>query len=194
MMKNIILYWWRATRNKFSLNTVIVASCLLFAPVSQSAQLGEAEYTLGAGDLVRITVFGQSDLRVETRLSNVGIIRYPFLGDITLTGKTVNQVEQLIDKGLRGDYLVNPSVSVTVVEYRPFFIDGEVKKPGGYPYQPGLTVDKAAALAGGYTERAATKGEMIVNRSVNGIDTTISLRASDMIMPGDIISIQARFF
>jgi polysaccharide export outer membrane protein len=194
MMKNFILYWWRATRNKFSLNTVIVASCLLFAPVSQSAQLGEAEYTLGAGDLVRITVFGQSDLRVETRLSNVGIIRYPFLGDITLTGKTVNQVEQLIDKGLRGDYLVNPSVSVTVVEYRPFFIDGEVKKPGGYPYQPGLTVDKAAALAGGYTERAATKGEMIVNRSVNGIDTTISLRASDMIMPGDIISIQARFF
>jgi polysaccharide export outer membrane protein len=194
MMKNIILYWWRATRNKCSLNTVIVASCLLFAPVSQSAQLGEAEYTLGAGDLVRITVFGQSDLRVETRLSNVGIIRYPFLGDITLTGKTVNQVEQFIDKGLRGDYLVNPSVSVTVVEYRPFFIDGEVKKPGGYPYQPGLTVDKAAALAGGYTERAATKGEMIVNRSVNGIDTTISLRASDMIMPGDIISIQARFF
>ena len=194
MMKNFILYWLRATRNKFSLNTVIVASCLLFAPVSQSAQLGEAEYTLGAGDLVRITVFGQSDLRVETRLSNVGIIRYPFLGDITLTGKTVNQVEQLIDKGLRGDYLVNPSVSVTVVEYRPFFIDGEVKKPGGYPYQPGLTVDKAAALAGGYTERAATKGEMIVNRSVNGIDTTISLRASDMIMPGDIISIQARFF
>lgn len=161
---------------------------------SANAQLNDIEYTLGSGDMVRITVFGQSDLTVETRLSNVGVIRYPFLGDITLVGRTVNQVEQLIDSGLRGDYLVNPSVSVTVLEYRPFFIDGEVKRPGGYPYQPGLSVDKAAALAGGYTERASTKGLMIVRRNVKGEELTLELGANDIIMPGDSITVQARFF
>lgn len=176
---------------------MLLVCALFFSTITSMgvyAQINDTEYTLGSGDLVRITVFGQNDLNVETRLSNVGVIRYPFLGDITLVGKTVNQVEQLIDQGLRGDYLVNPSVSVTVLEYRPFFIDGEVKRPGGYPYQPGLSVDKAAALAGGYTERAATKGEMIVRRNVQGEEITLSLGANDTIMPGDSITVQARFF
>lgn len=158
-----------------------------------SAQVSESEYTLGAGDLIKITVFGQDDLSLETRLSNVGYIRYPFLGDIGLVGKTVNQVEQLIDTGLRGDYLINPSVSVTVEEYRPFFIDGEVKRPGGYPYQPGLTIDKAAALAGGYTERAA-KGQVIVRRLIAGSESNFELSSNEIIMPGDIVTVKSRFF
>jgi len=72
-----------------------------------------SQYKLGSGDVVKITVFGQEDLSVQTRLSNIGAINYPFLGDINLVGLTVNQVESKIDTGLRGDYLVNPSVSVT---------------------------------------------------------------------------------
>lgn len=167
---------------------------LLICMSAANAQQDATEYRLGSGDLIKITVFGQSDLSVETRLSNVGIIRYPFLGDIKLVGKTVNQIEELIDKGLRGDYLVNPSVSVTVVEYRPFFIDGEVKQPGGYPYQPGLSVDKAAALAGGYTERANTDGDIIIRRNVQGREIRLELSASDTILPGDIVTVQARFF
>ncbi|MGB3724224.1 MAG: polysaccharide biosynthesis/export family protein [Glaciecola sp.] len=158
------------------------------------AQVSDSEYTLGSGDEIRITVFGQEDLTVETKLSNVGVIRYPFLGDITLVGKTVNQIETQIDKGLRGDYLVDPSVSVTVVEYRPFFINGEVKRPGGYPYQPGLTIDKAAAIAGGYTERANVNGNMMVRRNIAGNETSVQLVANDTVMPGDIITVQSRFF
>ncbi|MFW8592232.1 polysaccharide biosynthesis/export family protein [Glaciecola sp. 2405UD65-10] len=157
------------------------------------AQVSESEYTLGAGDLIKISVFGQSDLSLETRLSNVGYIRYPFLGDIGLVGKTVNEVEQLIDSGLRGDYLVNPSVSVTVEEYRPFFIDGEVKRPGGYPYQPGLNIDKAAALAGGYTERAA-KGQVIIRRTIGGVEQNFEFNSNEIIMPGDIVTVKGRFF
>lgn len=157
------------------------------------AQVSESEYTLGAGDLIKITVFGQDDLTLETRLSNVGYIRYPFLGDIGLVGKTVNQVEQLIDSGLRGDYLINPSVSVTVEEYRPFFIDGEVKRPGGYPYQPGLNIDKAAALAGGYTERAA-KGQVIIRRTIGGVEQNFEFNSNEIIMPGDIVTVKGRFF
>jgi polysaccharide export outer membrane protein len=162
---------------------------------SQAVQIQpvEGEYTLGSGDIVSITVFGQEDLSVETRLSNIGVIRYPFLGDIRLVGKSVNEVELLIDEGLRGDYLVDPSVSVTVIEYRPFFIDGEVNRPGGYPYQPGLTVEKAAALAGGYTERAS-KSVVAVRRNVSGREVTLEVVSSEIVMPGDIITVKQRFF
>jgi polysaccharide export outer membrane protein len=175
--------------------TRYVFAMLVLLCVTQFAQAQNAvgQYTLGSGDVVKITVFGQDDLTVETRLSNIGIIRYPFLGDIRLVGKSVSEVEQLIDQGLRGDYLINPSVSVTVVEYRPFFINGEVTKPGGYPYQPGLTVEKAAALAGGYTERAA-KNFVSIRRNVTGNDRVIEAAASEIVMPGDIITVPQRFF
>ncbi|MFT5277095.1 MAG: protein involved in polysaccharide export with SLBB domain [Glaciecola sp.] len=152
-----------------------------------------SQYTLGSGDVVQITVFGQEDLSVQTRLSNVGAINYPFLGEVNLVGLSVNQVENMIDTGLRGDYLVNPSVSVTVLEYRPFFIDGAVNRPGGYPYQPGLSVNKAAALAGGYTERAS-RDKIIIVRNVSGVETTIEALVSDTILPGDIVTVQERFF
>lgn len=157
------------------------------------AQTTVSDYILGSGDIIRVSVFGQEDLSLETRLSNSGIIRYPFLGDIRLVGRSVNEVELLIDEGLRGDYLVDPSVSVTVIEYRPFFIDGEVKEPGGYPYQPGLTVEKAAALAGGYTERAS-KNSVSIRRSASGAELTIEGDASEIVMPGDIVTIRQRFF
>ena len=134
--------------------------CFLFLSnvvAAQEGNLSMSQYQLGSGDRIQISVFGQDDLSMEVRLPDVGTINYPFLGEIKLVGLTAAQVEQLIYDGLLGDYLVNPSVSVAIVEYRPFFIDGEVKRPGGYAYQPGLSVNKAAALAGGYTERSVTK-------------------------------------
>jgi polysaccharide export outer membrane protein len=161
------------------------------AQAQSNADLGQ--YRLGSGDVVKITVFGQEDLSVQTRLSNIGAINYPFLGDINLLGLTVNEVESKIDTGLRGDYLVNPSVFVTVLEYRPFFIDGAVNRPGGYPYQPGLSVNKAAALAGGFTERASRE-KIIIVRKITGVETTIEAAASDVILPGDIVTVQERFF
>lgn len=152
-----------------------------------------SQYQLGSGDIVNITVFGQDDLSLEVRLPDVGTINYPFLGEIKLVGLTAAEVEQLIYDGLLGDYLVNPSVSVSIVEYRPFFIDGEVKRPGGYPYQPGLSVNKAAALAGGYTERAS-KDKIQIIREKDGRQLELSVSVSDMIQPGDIITIKQRFF
>ncbi len=160
---------------------------------AQAQEPAQDAYSLGSGDVIKITVFGQEDLTLETRLSNIGNIKYPFLGEIKLIGRTVDEVEQLIDQGLRGDYLVDPSVSVTVIEYRPFFIDGEVKKPGGYPYQPGLSFDRAVALAGGYTERA-NKSLVFAKRVVNGQETTLELDSNYIVYPGDIITIPSRFF
>lgn len=172
-------------------------ACILLLSFLVSAQAQSTEqfeqYRLGSGDVIKISVFGQDDLKVETKLSNLGVINYPFLGDINLVGLTANEVEALIDKGLRGDYLVNPSVSVTVVEYRPFFIDGAVKKPGGYPYQPALSVSKAAALAGGYTERA-NPSKVLIIRNISGVETELEATEVDVIFPGDIVTVKERFF
>lgn len=164
-----------------------------FAPsvLAQSNSLDQ--YRLGSGDVVKITVYGQDDLSLETRLSDVGIINYPYLGEIKLIGLTLPELESYIYNGLKGDYLIEPSVSVSITDYRPFFINGEVKKPGGYPYQPGLTIDKAAALAGGYTERAS-KTKIFIVRDTDGSSTTISVDRSGTVLPGDIVTIEQSFF
>ncbi|MFC3121290.1 polysaccharide biosynthesis/export family protein [Agaribacter flavus] len=176
---------------KSLVSKLVVLVFFCFSSGKSMANLGE--YTLGAGDLVNITVFGEEDLFVETRVSNVGVIKYPFLGELQLIGKTVNEVERIIDEGLRGDYLINPTVSVSVIEYRPFFIDGEVKRPGGYSYQPGLSFDKAVALAGGYTERA-NKAKVNTKRIIDGREESLELSVGDIVLPGDIITIPSRFF
>ena len=95
---------------------------------------------------------------------------------------------------LRDGYLVNPSVNVTVVEYRPFFINGEVRSPGGYPYQPGLTLDKAIALAGGLTDRASTRKMFVVNAARQRRRRDPARRMNTPISPGDIVSIKEGFF
>ncbi len=161
--------------------------------LAQQGNLNMSQYRLGVGDKIAISVFGQKDLSMETRLPDIGKINYPFLGELELVGLTLSEVEKLIYQGLKGDYLVNPSVAVTIVEYRPFFIDGEVKQPGGYPYQPGLSVNKAAALAGGYTERAS-RSDIQILRQQNGTQVKLEVSVSELIQPGDVITVQQRFF
>lgn len=160
---------------------------------AQEGNLSMSQYQLGSGDRINISVFGQDDLSMEIRLPDVGTINYPFLGELKLVGMTAAEVESLIYEGLLGDYLVNPSVSVSIIEYRPFFIDGEVKRPGGYPYQPGLSVNKAAALAGGYTERA-NRDKITIVRETDGQQFEFSVSVTDMIQPGDIVTVNQRFF
>lgn len=154
---------------------------------------GTAQYQLASGDMVQITVFGQDDLSMKIRLPDVGTINYPYLGEMKVVGLSVQELETQIFSGLQGDYLVNPSVSVSILEYRPFFIDGEVKRPGGYPFQPGLSIDKAAALAGGYTERAS-KTEIFIVREVNGAAVRIATNSTETLKPGDIVNIKQTFF
>jgi protein involved in polysaccharide export with SLBB domain len=173
--------------------TVIATLLMLISFISYGSNLSLEQYRLGSGDIIKISVFGEDNLSLETRLPQTGTLSYPFLGDIPAVDLTVSELEAFIFNGLKGDYLISPSVSVTVIEYRPFFIDGEVKKPGGYPYQPGLSVDKAAALAGGYTERAS-KNKIVIVRNISGIQTTLSGQSADIVLPGDIITIQQSFF
>lgn len=152
-----------------------------------------SDYRLNAGDMIAIHVYGEEDLTLETRLGESGMINYPYLGLLNAKGMSVAELEQAISRGLKGDYLINPSVHVSVAEYRPFYIYGEVNNPGGYPYQPGLTVERAVALAGGLTERASTNG-IIINRQVGANKTTLNVRLTASVYPDDSIVIKESFF
>lgn len=161
------------------------------APVTSSAY---SSYRLGAGDVVNIRVFGEDDLSKEKiRLTDAGTVPYPVLGELRVLGMTVGDLERLITDGLKGRYLVNPRVSVQIDEYRPFYVNGMVEKPGGYPYQPGLTVRKAASLAGGFKERASSS-KMYVIREGDKTQTPVKVDLNTLVGPGDILTIEESFF
>ncbi|MFK3974208.1 polysaccharide biosynthesis/export family protein [Pseudomonas sp. NPDC087358] len=153
-----------------------------------------AQYQLSSGDVININVFGESDLSFkEIRLTDAGTFSYPFIGEINAKGLTSTAVEKLITTKLKDGYLVDPRVSVSVLTYRQFYISGEVKLPGGYPFQPGLTLDRAIAVAGGLTERASDKRISIVR----GADPTRSIDKASLntlVEPGDTINIDQGFF
>ncbi|GAA0340046.1 exopolysaccharide export protein VpsN [Bowmanella denitrificans] len=167
--------------------------CFLFFVLSCQVFAQEGEnYRLGPGDSIEIKVYGEEELDLSTQLTDSGIINYPFLGALRLSGLTLKEVEVLIHDGLKGDYLINPNVYVGIVAYRPFYIHGEVKKPGAYPYQPGMTVNQAVALAGGLTERASKEGVSLSREGSKSQQETGTLNSR--VFAGDTITIQQRFF
>jgi len=151
-------------------------------------------YTLAAGDVITIRVFGEDDLsREKIRLSDAGTIPYPVLGEVRALGLTIGEIEKSITAGLSVRYLVNPRVSVTIEEYRPFYINGMVEKPGAYPFQPGLTVLKAASLAGGFKERASfSKISIIREKAARAGPQKVDINAP--VGPGDTVFIEESFF
>jgi polysaccharide export outer membrane protein len=153
-----------------------------------------SSYRLGSGDVITIQVLGEEDLKREKiRLSDAATISYPILGEIRLFGKTVAELEALIRDGLKGRYLVNPQVTVTINEYRAFYVNGQVEKPGGYQFVPGLTVRKAVSLAGGFKERAA-KNRIFIIREDDRSKTPQRVDQDAAILPGDIVTVEESFF
>ncbi|MFV8818160.1 polysaccharide biosynthesis/export family protein [Haliea sp. E17] len=176
-------------------NSLFITALLVLAGLLPPAALAAdtpVAYRLGAGDHITIQVFDEPDLSMNFRLNDSGMVNYPLLGEVLVAGLTVNELEQRITGGLLDGYLVNPDVTVSIEEYRPIFIHGEVKQPGGFPYQPGLTVQKAVALAGGFTERAQRKNFKL-QRSDNPEDDQ-AVGPDVTVMPGDIITVKRSFF
>ena len=147
------------------------------------------EYRLGSQDKISVTVFGEDDLSGEFELDGVGKVALPLLGEIHLGNMTLREAEQAIVDRLHPDYLLDPKVSIQVANYRPFYILGEVKSPGGYPFVNGMTVVQAVALAGGFTYRARTDNVVIVRNSARQ-----PAGQTTAVMPGDIIEVPERFF
>jgi protein involved in polysaccharide export with SLBB domain len=157
---------------------------------------GFSSYTLNTGDHVQVTVFEEPDLSLSAVLDDTGAISYPLLGELKVSGLTPRQLESKIAEGLRGRFLISPRVNVSIKEYRPFFMRGEVSSPGGYPFKPGLTVEKAVSLAGGFTSRASkTKFYIISDDSSEGkAEARRSATLTSRIRPGDVINIEQSFF
>ncbi len=176
-----------------------ITAALLASTAPAWAQTASADnllstYKLAAGDVITIRVFGEDDLsREKIRLTDAGTIPYPVLGEVKALGKTIGDIEGAITAGLTGRYLVNPRVSVTIEEYRPFYINGMVEKPGGYPFQHGLTVLKASSLAGGFKERASFSKITIIRESNPGAGPQ-KAHINTPVNPGDTIFIEESFF
>ena len=153
-----------------------------------------SRYRLGSGDVISISVVGEDDLKREkVRLNDAGTVQFPVVGEIRIKGMTIGEVELWITSSLKGRYLVNPKVVVNIDEYRPFFINGEVGKPGGYPYVPGLTVLKAVTLAGGFKDRAS-KSKIFVMRDGDSNRARQKVEMDTPIYPGDMLTIEESFF
>jgi polysaccharide biosynthesis/export protein len=150
-------------------------------------------YRVGAGDRLTVRVAGEPDLSSEYLVDGAGTISLPYIQTITIAGMTASEIEKLIAGRLRHGYLRDPQVSVQVTTLRPFYILGEVNTSGSFPYQPGITVQNAIAIAGGYSARADQDKVLITRKNANGT-TTFKVPVTTQIYPGDIIYIRERWF
>ena len=160
---------------------------ILFISMSSIA---EEAYRLEAGDTISIHMYGEDDLDITVKIDESGLVNYPFIGKLNVLGKSVNEVSESIVNGLKPDYFVDPNVHISITEYRPFYIHGQVERPGSFPYSPRVTVSMGIALAGGLTERASSNWFVQKQNSTEQIKVT----GEELIFPGDILIIKQSFF
>lgn len=150
-------------------------------------------YRVGAGDRLNIRVAGETELTGDYVVDASGNLSMPYAQSFAVAGLTTTAIERVIVQRLRAGYLRDPKVSVQTIGLRPFYIMGEVTTGGSFPYQPGLTVQSAIAVAGGYSPRADKRDVLITRRNANGT-TTLRAPLTTQIYPGDIIFIRERWF
>lgn len=169
---------------------VLAAILLIFLSFPAISDAQVAGYRLGSGDEVKVTVFNHTDLSGQFTVNGEGMISLPLVGDIKAGGMTPDEVEVGIKEALEPEYLKNASVNVDVLNYRPFYILGEVNKPGSYPYVAGMRVVNAVALSGGYTVRAS-QGKIFIERAGQ---KKVPADPQSAVLPGDIVHVPERFF
>jgi polysaccharide biosynthesis/export protein len=162
------------------------------AQAARSLAADVGDYQLGVGDKVRITVYNEDSLSGEFQVSAAGTIAMPLIGEVPASEQTPSQVSTVIQQRL-AEYLRTPSVSLEVVTYRPFYILGEIRTPGQYPYANGLTVLNAIATASGFTPRA-NKSMVFIRRSGAETEEPFRLTPDLRVYPGDTLRITERFF
>jgi polysaccharide export outer membrane protein len=179
----------------FALSSCGIGSSLGPASLEDQQARAQAATTtprLQAGEKIRITVFGEASLSGDYEIDQSGFVSLPLAGTIK-AGFTQPELEQELAKKFRSEYLRNPKVTVTLVSLRPFYIVGEVEKPGEYPYKSGLNVLTALALAGGATYRGS-KSTVYIQRVGESGMREYPLSSSVMILPGDLIRVPERYF
>lgn len=175
--------------------TLLVAGCAS-APRGPAcvAEVTGAEavtgYRLDAQDRIRMTVYRQPELSGQFALDGEGEVALPLVGEIAAAGMTTRELEDEIERRLQADgFLVAPQVSIQLLTYRPFYILGEVARPGSYEFRDGMTMINAVALAGGFSYRAAPR-DVAIERG----DCVMPTMADTVVLPGDVIKVPERFF
>lgn len=164
------------------------------APSPQPVNNSADSYRIDTGDGISITVYGEPDLSVkDERVKGNGTISYPLIGDIQVRGRTATELQSLISSLLADGYLKKPNVTVSIDTFRLFYIKGEVRNPGGFNYVDGLTVEKAVALAGGYTDRASERNITVI-RDGDPNQRARQATPGTRIRPGDVVTVGESFF
>ncbi len=158
-----------------------------------SATPVESVYRLDTGDRLRVIVFGEEDLSGEFQIDGEGDVALPLIGQVGAGGLTVQEFQEAIAIQLRDGYLNDPKVSVEVLNFRPYYILGEVEEGGEFPFQTGMTVLNAVAIAGGFTYRANKDRVAIVHKG-SKVPVSYVLNSELRVLPGDIITIEERIF
>jgi len=177
-----------------AMTSVMLAGCSGYHPAPKAFHEAVMQpYRVDAGDSLRITVFEQTGLTGAYAVDQAGYIAFPLIGAVTARGRTLQELEASIAASLRQGFLRDPDVSIEIDRYRSFFIMGEVGQAGQYSYVPGMTVQKAIAIAGGYSPRAHQR-DVDITRTINGEILTGRVRITDPILAGDTIYVRERLF
>lgn len=165
-------------------------------PKPSAARLfdANAEYRLGVGDVISIRIYGgEEEIRLDrVRVNDPGVITFQF-GEFTALGKTTRELEAAMVKSMKGGFLVNPRVWINIDEYRPFFVQGQVRRAGAFPFQPGLNVNKAVAVAGGFSDQASRQKIYLI-RDQDRTNTQWHVDVNAPVGPGDTIIVEESFF
>lgn len=169
------------------------AAPMVQATAAPAGAITDEHYRLGTGDKLKVTVYGEEDLSGEYFVDGSGQVQLPLVGQVKAANLTIHEFVAEVANALKEGYLKDPKVSVEVLNYRPFYIIGEVNKPGEYPFENGLNVLGAVALAGGYTYRA-NDSDVYVRRQGQAKENAFPADATTKVYPGDIIRVAERIF
>ena len=150
-------------------------------------------YRLGSGDEIKVTVFGETDLSGAYVVDGDGQITMPLVGQVVVGKLTLSEASTSLETRLKDGWLRDPKVTAELVKGRPYYILGEVNKPGEYPFSAGLTVMNAIASAGDFTYRA-DKARILIKSADNPNEREVDLTPTTPVQPGDTIRIRERFF
>ena len=150
-------------------------------------------FRLGVGDRLKVEVFGEQELTGESEVNASGNVVLPLLGDVPAKGKTLEEFSAIVRERLRSGYLKNPQIGVQVLNYRPIYVQGEVRHGGEFPFKAGLSLADAVALAGGYTYRSVTSS-IVLRRQGEAQGQAIPMDGSIPVLPGDNLLVDERFF
>jgi polysaccharide export outer membrane protein len=186
---------------RFVLASVLITACAALTGCASHAPLLSANdyaspagaYRLGVGDRVRINIFKEPGLSGEFMVSGNGAIAMPLIGEVPVAGLTAEQASQAIATKLTPNYLENPQVALEVEDFRPYFVLGEVERPGRYPTMEGTTLLGAIATAGGYTYRANTH-HIFLRRAGDDTEYEVDPDKTLVVRPGDVIRVGERYF